>query len=125
MTSLSSSNGFITANPLSEFDEDEELALGGQQRPQPQVSSRQMNLSNSSTGSSTLSPQSRATTAGGQLSSSGIAGDFSAASGRFFRPLSLPHCVRPKLFLASFITHCSKNLMTREKQVFSRVGTSI
>ena len=91
MTSLTSSNGFITANPLSEFDEDLEAAselASQQQLAQPQTSSRlQMNLSHSSTGTnsdgttSTLSPQSRATLTGGQLSSSGIGGDLSAASG--------------------------------------------
>ena len=95
MTSLTSSNGFITANPLSEFDEDLEAAsvaelASQQQLAQPQTSSRlQMNLSHSSTGTnsdgttSTLSPQSRATLTGGQLSSSGIGGDLSAASGMY------------------------------------------
>ena len=84
MTSMTSSNGYITANPLNEFDEEEEFALRGHQQPQPQTSSSQL-LSNSSTGSSTLSPQSRATASvtGGQLSSSGIGGDLSAASGMF------------------------------------------
>merc|ERR1712129_514994 len=56
-------------------------ALGGRQQPHPQVTSnscnKQMNLSNSSTGSaaSTLSPLR------GHLSSSGIGGDLSTASG--------------------------------------------
>ena len=105
MTSLTSSNGFITANPLSEFDEAAEAELAGlstsQQLAQPQQTTQsrlQMNLSNSSTGSaSTLSPQSRATLTGGQLSSSGIGGDLSAASGTTF-------CF-PRLFISLLQQH--------------------
>ena len=82
MASLASNNScYITSNPLSEMDEDE-MALGGRQQPHPQVtasnSNKQINLSNSSTGSaaSTLSPLR------GHLSSSGIGGDLSTASGK-------------------------------------------
>jgi len=82
MASLASNNScYITSNPLSEMEMEEEMALGGRQQPHPQVTSnscnKQMNLSNSSTGSaaSTLSPLR------GHLSSSGIGGDLSTASG--------------------------------------------
>ena len=83
MASLASTTNscYITSNPLSEIEE-EEMAYGGRQLPLPQTASsatsKQMNLSNSSTGSaaSTLSPLR------GHLSSSGIGGDFSTASGK-------------------------------------------
>ena len=81
MTSIGSNHCFITSNPLNELEEDTEMALGGRQQAMPQqphnVITKPMNLSNSSTGSaaSTLSPLR------GQLSSSGIGGDLSTASG--------------------------------------------
>lgn len=78
MASMASSN--LTFNPLSELDEDEYLGqMSNHQRAGPMVvmapPMNKMNLStNSSTGSSTLSPPR------GQLSSSGI-GDLSTTSG--------------------------------------------
>ena len=83
----------ITSNPLSEFDEELEIASYNnhsgsgnhhhhqqQQQPQPQHLVPKNN--NLSSGSSTLSPPPRGPPGGGQLSSTSGIGDLSTASGK-------------------------------------------
>lgn len=85
-------NSSITSNPLSEFDEELEIASYNnhsgsgnhhhhqqQQQPQPQHLVPKNN--NLSSGSSTLSPPPRGPPGGGQLSSTSGIGDLSTASG--------------------------------------------
>ena len=86
-------NSSITSNPLSEFDEELEIASYNnhsgsgnhhhhqqQQQPQPQHLVPKNN--NLSSGSSTLSPPPRGPPGGGQLSSTSGIGDLSTASGK-------------------------------------------